>query len=437
LIASAPAIEWQAQRRRALLCVPIVACISAAVAYAHKAAGNASAILRWRELIQSVARGENVYNEWTKDGSFPYPPIAGLLLWPITQLPPLTAAFLWFCLKLAMAAVAIRWSIQLVTRRDERFSLWQITLLIVLTSRPILSDLQHGNINILILFLTIAGLVAHRDNHDCLAGMLIALAGAVKVTPLLFVPYFAVKRQWYTVVWSLAGLVLFLLILPGTIVGFERNCWLIRSWSGAMVEPYLFEGKVETIQTNQSLPGVLLRLTTDSPGMELDDGTQLPVNLVSLQQGTALWIVKGLILTLLAWIGWLSRVPAVTRRDTRLGFEYALIFIAMLVISERSWKHHFVTMTLPFAALLVSAYQDSCSKRMRCFVWASMTAAFLLMASTSSELGGWFGGGLGHKFAQAYGMFFASACVVLVALSVLLASKVGDSDGFLCPDVDH
>jgi alpha-1,2-mannosyltransferase len=423
LVAGARPVGLESQLRRGLLCVLILASIWAAVAYANKACGNASAILRWRELIQSVARGENVYNEWTKDGSFPYPPIAGLLLWPITQLPPLTAAITWFCLKLAMVAASIRWSILLVTQPDERFALWQVALLIALATRPILSDLQHGNINILILFLTTAGLVAFRNHRDWLAGAMIGLAGAIKVTPLLFVPYFALKRQWNMVASSLAGLALFLLLVPGTTLGFERNWWLVRSWSGAMIEPYALEGKVETIQTNQSLPGVLVRLTTDSPGIELEDGTRMAVNWVNLQQETALWIVKGLIVALLAWIGWLARNDIVNRRDARLALEYAMIFIAMLLISERSWKHHFVTMILPFAALVAAASRDYGTERMRAFIWVSMAAAFLLMASTSSEVGGWFSGGIGHKLAQAYGMFLASGCVVFVALSVLLGSR--------------
>src|SRR5262245_41819324 len=116
LIAGARAVGLESQLRRVLPCFLILALIWAAVAYAIKARGNASASLRRRELNQSVARGENLYNEWTKDGSFPYPPIAGLILWPITQLPPLAAAIAWFCLKLTMAAAAIRWSIQLVTQ---------------------------------------------------------------------------------------------------------------------------------------------------------------------------------------------------------------------------------------------------------------------------------------------------------------------------------
>jgi hypothetical protein len=419
LIAIARAIGWQIGKRRLLGGLLGIATLCAAVVYANKAAGNASAILRWRELIQSVARGENVYNEWTKDGSFPYPPIAGLLLWPISQLPPLAAALTWFCLKLLMAAAAIRWSIQLVARRDEGFSLGQVALVIVLASRPLLSDLQHGNINILILFLTTAGLSAFQNNRDRLAGTMIALAGAIKVTPLLFIPYFALKRQWNVVAWSLVGLAAFFFFVPGTVLGFERNWWLVRSWSGAMIEPYMFQGKVETIQTNQSLPGVLLRLITDCPGIELDDGTQVPVNWVSVRPERALWIVKAVILGVLAWIGWLSRSRATHRRDDRLTCEFALVFIAMLLVSERSWKHHFVTMTLPYAALVAHVWPGRSNTCLRNSVRASIAAAFLMMAGTSSEVGGWFAGGVGHKFAQAYGMFCASALVILLALSAL------------------
>jgi hypothetical protein len=391
--------------------------LCATVVYANKAARNASAILRWRELIQSVARGENVYNEWTKDGSFPYPPAAGLLLWPLTQLPPLPAALVWFFLKLLMATLAIRWAIQLVAG-DDAFSPWQVAILLALASRPLLSDLQHGNINILILFLTTAGLTAFRNNRLPLAGTLIALAGAIKVTPLLFIPYFALKQQWRVVAWSAIGLGIFLVFLPATILGFERNWWLIRSWSGAMIEPYVFDGQVETLQTNQSLPGVLSRLLTDCPGIELEDGTQLRINWVHLRPETATWLVKGVNLTVLAWVGWLSRSRLTQRCDTRLACEYALVFIAMLLVSERSWKHHFVTMTLPYAALVAHARHDRHTTRTRGFVWATIAAAFLLMASTSSELGGWLGG-TGHKLAQGYGMFCASAIVVLLALSVL------------------
>jgi hypothetical protein len=411
-----------ASSRRWLVAAMGVVLAIAACVYAFKATENASAILRWRDLIQSVARGENVYNEWTKGGSFPYPPFAGLVLWPLTLLPPLAAGLAWFFLKVAMAGWAIRWSIQLACDDERRFPLAAVVVLLILISRPMLSDLQHGNINVLILYLTTAGLVAFRKNHDWLAGLAIALGTSIKLTPALFIPYFAYKRQWRVVAWSLAGLVAFLFVVPGAVLGFERNWWLLRSWSGAMVEPYMLAGKVETLQMNQSLAGVWMRLVTDCPGVELEDGSTRPINVLSLGRTAAVWSLKGLTLGLLISIACLCRTPTFDRRDWRLACEYGLVFIAMLLISERSWKHHFVTMLLPYAAALAYIWRDTCNSKARTWIWGILAGAFCAMASTSAELAGWLADGNGHKYAQAYGLFCVSALLVFAVLSVILAT---------------
>ena len=51
----------------------------------------------------------------------------------------------------------------------------------------------------------------------------------------------------------------------------------------------------------------------------------------------------------------------------------------------------------------------------------AIVATFLLMASTSTELGGWMvRGKLGHKYAQAYGAFLAAGLVLFAATSWIL-----------------
>jgi hypothetical protein len=393
--------------------------VAAACVYGLKAAESASAILRWRELIQSVAQGENVYNDWLKDGSFPYPPVAGLVLWPLTLLPPLAAGLTWFVLKVGMAAIAVRWSIRLAQGTEQHSSPAAIAVLLVLAGRPLLSDLGHGNINILILFLTTAGLIAFRSGRDWLAGGAIALAAAIKLTPILFLPYFAYKRQWRTVAWGLAGLMFFWVVVPTPIIGFQRNLWLLRAWYSSMAQPFLFEGKVETLQTNQSLPGIWLRLVTPSPGIQFDTEAARAVNLVNLDGDVALWCLKGMTLGLLALLAVVARNQVTNRSDWRLAVEYAVVFILMLMISERSWKHHFVTMTLPFAAIVAHTTRTDCGPRMRTALRLSLIAAFLLMASTSAEVAEFLVGENAHKYAQAYGLYGASAVVALVALSAI------------------
>ena len=79
------------------------------------------------------------------------------------------------------------------------FPTWAKGLTVVLSLRTILSDLTHGNVNLLILFLVVTGLAAFRRGRDMIAGILLALAIACKVTPALFIPYFLWKRAWRVV----------------------------------------------------------------------------------------------------------------------------------------------------------------------------------------------------------------------------------------------
>jgi hypothetical protein len=190
-----------------------------------------------------------------------------------------------------------------------------------------------------------------------------------------------------------------------------------------MAHPYLFDGEVETLQTNQSLPGVWLRLVTPCPGIQFDSEDPSAVNLLNLDDDVALWCLKGMTLGLLAWLLFVARNPTTNRADWRLAAEYAVVFILMLMISERSWKHHFVTLTLPFAVIVAHLSRPTCGPRLRLALRLSLIAAFLLMASTSSELAEISFGENAHKYAQAYGLFGASALIALVALSVILLSS--------------
>jgi len=424
LFTASTSIDWSPRGRRLVLLGLAVVVVVATVDYAMKASREASAIVRWRGLVDVLVAGNNVYNEPGLGGSFPNPPLAGLVLWPFAALPPVAAALALFAVKVVLAAKALHWSIRLATADEYRLPTWSLVALLVLVSRPILSDLEHGNINIVILFLSVAGLWSFHRGRDWLAGLAIALATAIKLTPALFIPYFAYKRQWRVVAASLVGLVLFLVVVPGLFLGFGRNFALLRSWADAMVWPYLLDGRVETLQVNQSLPAIWLRFVTACPGVKLHDDSVHAVNFFSLDPAVAMWSLKVIVVGQLAWLAWLARTPVAARRDWRLACEYSLVFLAMLLISERSWKHHFVTMTLPYAVLVSHIARPACTAGMRRFLRTTLVAAFLMMASTSSELGGVVLGDGGHKFAQAYGLFGASAIVCLAALSaVLLAAR--------------
>ncbi len=129
--------------------------------------------------------------------------------------------------------------------------------------RPILGDLHHGNNNLVILFLIVAMYYAWRRGYDIVAGLLLGLATSYKVTPALFFLYFAYKRQWRTVGWGLLGMGIFLLIVPSIVIGPEFNGECLGMWWNRMVTPFVVKGATSPQDMNQSVAAVITRLLTD------------------------------------------------------------------------------------------------------------------------------------------------------------------------------
>src|SRR5690606_20253338 len=108
-----------------------------------------------------------------------------------------------------------------------------------------------------------------------------------------------------------------------------------------------------------------------------------------------------------------------------LAAEFSLILVGMLLFSERTWKHHCVTLVLPFAVLCYFLATVPATLRLRAYLAATLAGTTLLMASTSSGL-------LGgkdrsrelaeqlHKLTQVYGAWALANLVFVAALVVLL-----------------
>jgi hypothetical protein len=400
--------------------------VALSIQYCIKASGdnarsNRSAFLRWREQLHHLF-DDNIYQRYT----YPNPPIMALILEPLARLPALTGSLLWFYLKVAMTLVALGWVFRIVETPERPFPPWAKALTILLSLRPITGDLTHGNVNLFILFLVAGTLYAYHRGRDGLAGLTLALAIACKVTPALFVPYFLWKRAWKTVTYCLAGLVLFLVVVPGAFLGQQRNLELFGSWVNQMVTPYVVAGTVTSEHANQSLPGLVFRLGTRSPSFLDEKGLpQKYDNLANLDLRQAGWLVKGGMALFAGLIAASCRTPTPPRRGWRLAAEFSLVVLGMLLFSERTWKHHCVTLVLPFAVL--SYYLAVCrpGRGLRGYLLGSLLAALLLMTSTSTT-GWWKRLDEAAKMAQVYGAYVWAYLVLAAALVVILrrAAKV-------------
>lgn len=414
--------------------------VALGIPYGIKAWHHGSAFQRWQPQISALGDGVDIAQRY----NYPNPPIMALLLYPLARLPLVAqemglpenavstfAALCWFYIKVGLTLLAFRWVFRLVEDPARPFPLWAKGLTILLALRPIMSDLQHGNVNLFILFLVVAALAAYHRQRDVLAGIVLGLAIACKVTPALFLPYFVWKRSWKALAGCAAGLLLFLWpgFVPALLMGWDRNEQHLVSWYYDMVYPFVIEGKVTSEHHNQSLPGLVARLATHSPSFSTyinDEYTPTHYdNLLDLSAAQARWLVKGCMGLFALLIVWVCRTPTTPRTGWRLSAEFSIILLGMLLFSERTWKHHCVTLVLPFAVLCYHLATVEMSKGMRIYLIGSLAVTMLLIATTSNTAQE----GAAHherlyqlfaKQAQVYGAFVLAYLVLLAALVVLL-----------------
>ena len=98
----------------------------------------------------------------------------------------------------------------------------------------------------------------------------------------------------------------------------------------------------------------------------------------------------------------------------------------MLFVSERSWKHHFVTLLLPYTYLVWEFYFPASKPRPRlAHRRRALGSRSCSWRPPRRELGGLFADGQGHEIAQGYGMFLWAAVVLYVAVAWRLWARRG------------
>jgi alpha-1,2-mannosyltransferase len=421
-----------------------------------------SAILRWAKQFQEMQEGENIHEKY----SYPNPPILPQLLTPIFKLvavDPVAGALTWFALKLGMAVVCIVWAFRLVETPGRPFPEWAKMVAVAAAINPVIGDLKHGNVNLFILFLVMSTLYSFSRGRDFLSGLLLALAIASKVTPALFVVYFAWKRAWRLLVGTAVGLVLFFFVVPsavftiqkGSVVaGCQQNWDALTAWVDKMIVPYVFHGEVTSERENQSLPGVLTRLLTHEPSfskwVENEEKPLAYHNVADLDREQIRWIVRGCQGAFLLLIVFLCHSPIRTdeappadvRRGWRLAAEYSLILVGMLLFSERTWKHHCVTLILSFAVLSYGAFAAGFPRWVRLVSRVTLFAgaAMILLPTAAEAFGDMTLTDVGtvspearellklnpnspRELAQVYGAYLWGLLILLVGLCGMLASR--------------
>jgi hypothetical protein len=171
---------------------------------------------------QRLARGDSIYQQYSLDGPFrpgPYglylyaPPFAVATL-PFTWLSIQSAEIAWYLLRIALLVVACAAMPVRPTVKCLVFAVAAITY-------PVLNDLNLGNVSV---FVTAILAFVWRGLDRPLGSVALAIDMCVRPTLGLLLGWYALRRRWWPIVWTIAtGVVIVLLTLPIAGIGGYRD----------------------------------------------------------------------------------------------------------------------------------------------------------------------------------------------------------------------
>ncbi|GGN03305.1 membrane protein [Lentzea pudingi] len=248
---------------------------------------------------------------------FTYPPIAAVIFSGLTFLPVWAANSLVVVVNfLCLSVVSVLVTARLTGRANVVWTVGPAVAVLGVALEPVISTFLFGQVNLVLMALVVVDCLAVRDPR--FRGLLVGVAAAIKLTPLVFLLYFLVRREWR------AAAMMLVAFAGMAVLGFLFAAKdSAEFWFHALLDPGRAGGLA--YMANQSLRGVLHRI---NPGEHAE---------------SLLWLGLSLVVVTLA-------VVAAYRARTEVAALTA-IATAGLLVSPVSWSHHWVWCVPAFLAL--------------------------------------------------------------------------------------
>ncbi len=342
---------------------------------------------RWLRFLPGFLSG---HRKFVND-LWPMPPFTIVLFAPFSWLSFPNAQFAWAFVKPALIAVIFYSAFGLVKRAGGKIDPLPLGLILFIWLFPCIGDIQEGQVNLLMLAPLAAGLwLAGRDTRSSrwIGGILIGMAVAIKVTPIIFVVYFLWRRRWSTAAAIALGTVFWLYVPLTLFFGFSQAVAWNHQYYDVMIRPYLFHNAVK-VPSGESIPSFLYRLLVHSPAfVTYHHGVAKSyyVNFINIAPMAAERVIR-MVLTTVGIIGlfWMRRkLP--TLRSRRYLMEIGAVAVFMLWAEEWSWVPHYVLFIFPLMAIGMLASDRENSTRSRQMALGALIAAAVLMFLTSDAV---------------------------------------------------
>ena len=340
---------------------------------------------------------------------YPYQAALAVFFIPLAYLPPVLQRLIWYAIFVGCLVIAVRLTEAIAerlypgsTRGQNLF--WLRTIMLITCGKHFLDVITYASHDPLSLALIMFGTWALFNGREAAGGAWLAVAAAIRASPLIYLPYLILKRRLVACIVFIA--VLFGVSLIPDIIGALRGGYTghLTEWLGQVVGPALMPGNSSKLVFwniwnganlyNQSLRGVINRFATR------------PV--FGLTPTMILIVVDGIFAVIVGVLLLMS-----PRRREYVAIDTAVLLIAMLALSPMSSRYHYI-FVLPAVILATAATMTD--PRIRTLGSYVLVASFLLRAGTSNDVAGQ----RLTDFAYTYGFMPLGAIALYIIFAAIL-----------------
>jgi len=312
---------------------------------------------------------------------YPYQAALAVFFIPLAFLPPVLQRLIWYVIFVGCLVIAVRLTEAIAerlypgsTRGQNLF--WLRTIMLVSCGKHFLDVVTYASHDPLSLALIMFGTWALFNGREAAGGAWLAVAAAIRASPLIYLPYLILKRR---LVACVAFIVVLLAVsLIPDIIGALRggNTGHLTEWFDQVVGPALVPGNSSKLVFwdiwnganlyNQSLRGLINRFAT-APVFGLTP------TMILIAVGAVFVATMGVLLLISP------------RRREYVAIDTAVLLIAMLALSPMTSRYHYIFVLPPVILATAATMTDPRVRTLGTYV---LVASFLLREGTSNDIAG-------------------------------------------------
>lgn len=287
-----------------------------------------------------------------------YPPAFLLCFEPLTLMTPRAAYWTWFGINVAALALAL----VLLFREIPSLRMRQVMALVPLAILypPVGTHFFYAQPEVLILLLFVLMMWAMGRGHDRTAGLFLALAGLIKIFPLLMVGYLVTRHRWRAVAYTAGGVIAGALVTIA-MIGVQRSLGFMNGVHSITSNEFIAR------PANIALSSVVSRLFWYASGT-IGGGEGALLGWVRPVVALAAQL---LLLGLTARATWTA--TAAREADWR---AFSLWVVATILLAPTAWIHYAVILLIPFGLVAAAGWAGHAQARA---VWLTL-ASYALFA---------------------------------------------------------